>query len=418
MGLIGSMGMDLTLPGFPQMAHDFRTSASAVQLTLSSFTAGLAVGQLVFGPWSDRIGRRIPLIIGGAIGIVAGFGCWVAPNLAFLVGMRFLQAFGGSAGVVLGRVVITDVVHGDSAARLFNILTIVSTVAPVLSPVIGGLLQSTWGWRSNLLALLGLAAVSLGMILLLLPESLPPKRRGGSRTSSSSTAETMHGLARSRGFLDYGMATVCSFGSMMSFVSASSFLFETHLRLPVSSYSTTMALCALGMIALPALSARLIGRISVRWVTVAAGATQLCCSLILLVVVATNGLSYLVLVVPVILANGAAMTLMSNGMYLALNSLEGDGAKGLGSALIGALQYALTAVVSPVANLGGSPLSWILTQTLLALAAALFALHPRRHRPPALQKSPGSGNERSGITTTRRLMRTSDRRTIGRGMQG
>jgi len=131
---VAPLAIDMYLPAFPEMAVEFGTSASAVQLTLTTFLIGLALGQLVFGPLSDRFGRRPLLLVGTLVCAVFSAASALAPTVELLAASRFLQGFAGAAGIVLGRAVISDRAHGPAAAKLFGLLVVVNAVAPVVGP--------------------------------------------------------------------------------------------------------------------------------------------------------------------------------------------------------------------------------------------------------------------------------------------
>src|SRR6478736_3485831 len=158
---VAPLAIDMYLPAFPAMATEFDTSASAVQLTLTTFLIGLAAGQLVFGPLSDRYGRRRPLIASAAVCVAAGVVCALAPNLGVLVAARLVQGFAGAGGMVIGRAVIADLVTGRVAAKAFTLMLTVGGVAPVLAPFVGGLLSGVVGWRGLLWTVAGLCAAML-----------------------------------------------------------------------------------------------------------------------------------------------------------------------------------------------------------------------------------------------------------------
>ena len=170
---LAPVATDLYLPGFPELGADFGAEASAVQLTLTSFLVGLAFGQLVMGPLSDRRGRRGPLIVSASVCVAAGVVCALAPTLPVLVLARLVQGFAGAGGMVIGRAIIADVVTGRAAARAFTLMITVGGVAPVLAPLVGGLLADPIGWRGMLWTVVVLCAAMLVGVLLVIPETHP-----------------------------------------------------------------------------------------------------------------------------------------------------------------------------------------------------------------------------------------------------
>lgn len=177
MSSFGPLSIDLYLPALPQVARDLGVSAGGVDLTLTACTLGLGVGQLIVGPLSDRWGRRLPLLSGIVLFTVFSLVCAVAQTLPLLVAARFVQALGGSAGIVLARAVARDLRSGAELVRLFSLMLAVNGLAPVLAPVSGGQLLRVVSWRYSFVALAVLGALILALVWRVVPESLPPARR-------------------------------------------------------------------------------------------------------------------------------------------------------------------------------------------------------------------------------------------------
>ena len=166
---IGPLSIDMYLPGLPEITRSLDASAAAVQLTLTAVVVGLALGQLVAGPLSDRIGRRRPLVVG--LGAYAGVSllCALAPNVDALTGLRFLQGLAGGAGIVIGRAVVRDLYAGAAAARLFSSLMLVTGLAPILAPVIGAQVLKVTDWQGIFVVLAGLALAIVTLAAVALP---------------------------------------------------------------------------------------------------------------------------------------------------------------------------------------------------------------------------------------------------------
>lgn len=176
----GPLSLDLYLPGLPQLADDLGASASAAQLTLTACLLGLAVGQLLSGPWSDAVGRRRPLVIGVGAYIAASLACAFATSIEALVALRFVQGLAGAAGIALSRAVVRDLRSGPAAARLFAALLLVNGLAPVLAPVLGGQLLQSTDWRGLFVVLAAIGGAILAGTALVVPEShAAPRRRVG-----------------------------------------------------------------------------------------------------------------------------------------------------------------------------------------------------------------------------------------------
>ena len=169
----GPLAIDFYLPAFPAMALAFGTDEQHVQLTLAAYFLGLSLGQLAYGPISDRFGRRLPLLSGVALFTLASLACAYAPSLEWLIGARFVQALGGCAGMVISRAVVADKCDAVGSAKVFSQLMLVMGLAPILAPMLGGLLVNTTGWQSIFLVLTGFSAAAGLAVALGLPESKP-----------------------------------------------------------------------------------------------------------------------------------------------------------------------------------------------------------------------------------------------------
>jgi MFS transporter, DHA1 family, multidrug resistance protein len=365
---VAPLATDMYLPAFPRMAEDLGTSASAVQLTLTTFMIGLALGQLVIGPLSDQRGRRGLLILGTAVSTVAGAVCALAPDIGVLVGARFVHGFAGAAGIVLARAVVADRASGAAAAKLFGLMMMIQGIAPVAAPLLGGGLSGAIGWRGIFWVLTAISTVLLVCVLVLVPETLPRERRttGGLRA-------TVHDARRvlgNRRYLGYTGAMVFAFAGMFAYISASPFVLQNVLGLSVGWYSVAFAVNALGIAAASAVNARLVGRFT-PVALLRTGVIALVVIGVLLVVDATVlGLPTWPTLV-LLFASTASLGLVA-GNATGLATDEAAGAAGTGSAVMGALQFALGAAVSPVVGLAGesSAVPMALTMAVVALLAA------------------------------------------------
>lgn len=173
---IAPMSIDTYLPSFPVLTTALHTNPAAVQRTLSVFFIGLALGQLVYGPLSDRVGRRLPLLVGLALYTAASAGCALAGSIGQLVVWRGLQALGGCAGVVMARAVVRDVFGPREQARVLSSLMLVMGVAPILAPLAGGWLLDAAGWRAIFGVLVGFGAVAWVAVYRGLPDTEPAAR--------------------------------------------------------------------------------------------------------------------------------------------------------------------------------------------------------------------------------------------------
>lgn len=252
---IGPLATDMYIPAFPQVASDLATNAQNLQLTLTAFFLGTASGQVVAGPLSDRIGRRTPLLIGIVLCLLASLACALAPSVELLVIARVLQGIGGGFGMVLGRAVLIDMTDGPELFRIMNIMQGVGGIAPIVAPLMGGLILIVGQWREVFFVIAGMSLISLIGVIFLIPESLPPARRhsGGFRTFLHN-ARTL--LSRHL-FVAYMLVNAFSAFALMAYVSASSFVVQEMLGFDSTEYSVSFAINSAGMMAAAFLSARL-----------------------------------------------------------------------------------------------------------------------------------------------------------------
>ncbi|MET8797815.1 multidrug effflux MFS transporter [Nocardia sp. NPDC004568] len=339
--------VDMYLPAFTELAADLDTSAASVQLTLTAFLVGLAAGQLLIGPLSDRYGRRRPLVLATAITVVVTVICALAPTIWLLVAMRFVQGLTASAGLVIGRAVGADRTEGAATARIFTLFSAIGGIAPVVAPLLGGVLV-TAGWRAEFWVLSGIFALMFLGALVVVPESLPPEQRH--RAGSAGTFRTLRGIGSDRGYLGHIFAFALGFAGMMSYISASPFVIENVLGMSNRVYTIVFATNAAGMVAAGVVISRLVGRFGPAPILRIGQRVILTAATVLLVLLATGASA--VLVLPVLFVMVAATpTVMGTASALAIGRARH--AAGSASALMGALQFALGAVVSPLVGLGG-----------------------------------------------------------------
>lgn len=370
------LGTDMYLPGLVAMAGDLGATASTIQLTLTTFMAGLAIGQLLAGPISDAVGRRRMLIGSSMAFLVSSVACALAPTAGALVALRLLQGLAGGAGVVVGRAVIPDLVHGAAAARAYSLMMAINGIAPVVGPVLGGFLIPVTGWRGVFWTLALVNGVMIAASVLVVPESLPPSRR-----SSGAVRGLLPGIARVLrvpGFVPLLLAFAIGFSVMFAYISGSPFVLQDQLGLSPRTYSLVFGFNGLLIVAMSAINARLVGRIGARALLVAGLAAALLASAGLLAG-ALVGPS-LTVTLPLMAVAVASMGLiLGNATTLALDRVSDAGAGvGAASGLLGFLQFTCAAIVSPLVGLGSSAsLSMAVTMTgagVVALACALAGL--------------------------------------------
>jgi MFS transporter, DHA1 family, multidrug resistance protein len=349
--LFGPLCIDMYLPSLPRLTRDLHASASSVQFSLTTCLIGLAIGQVLIGPASDKFGRRRPLLGGLALFVVASLACSLAVSAPMLAMLRIFQGIGGSAGIVIGRAVVRDLYSGTAAARFFATLMLVTGLGPVLAPQIGaGLLELT-SWRGVFL-LLGVAGtLLLGMAAFRLPETLAPERRD-SAGGVGAALSSMRRVGTNPVFLANALAAGIGFGSIFAYVSGSSFLMEDIYHLSPSMFGFLFAVNGVGLVAAGQLSAHYVGRFGASRLLTFGLSLMAVAGVAFFLIVAT-GVAGLAGVLPclflVMCANGLSAP---NAMALAMNDFPD--AAGSASALMGVLQFGVGALVAPLVGLGGN----------------------------------------------------------------
>ncbi|MFI9384573.1 Bcr/CflA family efflux MFS transporter [Kutzneria sp. NPDC052558] len=344
---VSPLGIDMYVPGLPDLARSLGATTSAAQLSVTGFLLGLVVGQLLFGPLGDRFGRR-PLLIGGALLAAACSAvCVFAPTIEVFDAARFLAGFFGATGPVLARSVVSDRFQGAQRGRYYAVLGVVVGVAPVVAPALGGAVVAWGSWRYVFVLL---AVVSLALALSVarwVPESLPPERRtgGGVRASFAAMADLLH----NRAFAGYILMMALTSAAMFTYVSDSSFVFEQYFGTGVELYTVLFAGNAVAMLIASSVFGALSGKVSPRALLgVGLAVTAVATIAHLVVTVATGGVflaSWLCLMGAV-----AGIGLIFPAITTIAQEL-GSASAGASSALLGAAQFALGALISPLAGL-------------------------------------------------------------------
>ena len=363
---IAPLATDMYLPGLPIMAESLATSAASIQLTLTTFMAGLGIGQLIIGPISDGIGRRRLLLGAAAITTFASAACALAPTIEFLIGARLIQGLSGGAAIVLARACIADRARGDSAAKMFSIMMIIGGIAPVVAPLIGGVLLDPIGWRGIFWVLTIAGGIMVAGVITLVPETLPPERRHGGGLKA--LVANLGYVTGNRRYLGYALAFIFGFGALFSYISASPFVVQDVLGLTPSQFSMVFAVNAIGMVVAATITTRLLGRVSARTLLifgvgllVTAGTVLLCAAALF------NSTNPAALLIPLFVSVSSIGFIMGNATALAQG--EVTGAAGTGSALMGAGQFGLAAAVSPLVGIAGPD-----TAVPMAVAIPTFGL--------------------------------------------
>ena len=381
---IGPFAIDMYLPALPSIGQSLGASMSAVQASLMAFFISLGVGQIIYGPLSDMLGRKRPLYFGMTLFAVGSVGCALAPDIHTLIVLRFIQGLGASAGMVIPRAVVRDLHTGTDAARLMSLLMLVFSVSPILAPLAGSLLIEVSGWRSVFWAVTVAAVMGLALMATSLPETRPPDKRMGSSVGSALRGYGV--LLRDRHFL--GLVSIGAFGLSGFFVylANSSFVLIDHYGLTPRQYSIAFAANAASFIGVSQFTARLGVRFGlIRVVRFAVVGFSI--AMVLLFALNLAGIDRLEVILGMLFIGfGFLGLVVPTTAVLALDK-HGQIA-GTASALMGTLQFVTGATVMAVVGLfvDGSArplLAGIAGCTIVALLMARLTLGSRNQVIPA-----------------------------------
>ena len=256
---LGALSIDMFLPSLPALALAYGTDAATAQLTVTLFLAGLAPSQLVWGPLSDRYGRRRTLITGLALYAAAGLGCALAPGIRALILARVVQAFGAGSGQVISRAIVRDVYPRDQAARVLALMGTAQALNPILAPILGGVLHALFGWRSVFFVLAG-----FGALFVLAAAALAPETNVKPDTTAlqpARLAENLTTVLRDPSYVAYVLVVTFMFCGQFAFISGSSFVLIQGLGVPPAVYGFCFAAVAVGIMTGSFVTSRLAGRV-------------------------------------------------------------------------------------------------------------------------------------------------------------
>jgi MFS transporter, DHA1 family, multidrug resistance protein len=355
----GTLGMHIFVPALPAAAKDLHATPAALELTVSLYILGLAVGQLIYGPASDRFGRRPALLVGLSIFTLASIAGLFAPDTHMLVLARFFQAMGGCSGLVLARAIIRDTSEAHEAARRLALTNLLVTAGPAVAPLIGGALSTLWGWRTILMGLTALGVANFALAWRILPET----RQEALNVSASTYARDYFGLLRSRQFLGYAVGGACATTSLYAFIACAPFIFVDSLHVPSASVGLYLALLVSGLWLGSLLASRLIARFSlVRFLVVANALSVVAAASFLALVIADR--ATLAGIVATMFAFSVGVGAAAPAALVQAISVN-PRVIGTASGLYGSVQMAVGATLVMLAGLGANP--------TLASAAVLVA---------------------------------------------
>jgi DHA1 family bicyclomycin/chloramphenicol resistance-like MFS transporter len=374
---LGPFTVDLYLPAFPSVAHDFGASDAAVQLTLTATSIGFAVGQLLIGPWSDKIGRRTPLLLATALHVVASLGVALAPDIQLLAVLRVVQGIGAAGGGVVAMATIRDLFGGQPLVRMLSRMALVSGLAPILAPVIGSQLLRVTDWRGVFVALAAYGALVLAVAALLIIETLPPEHRGSG--GHTTVRQRYSALFHDRIFVGVAIIGGMIFSALFAYLSSSSFLLQDVFGLNAQQFGLVFGINSIGVVLGSQSASRIVRRVAPQWVLVIALPVMLLGS-IAIGVFAILGFGLLSVLIPlwVILTSCGFCFPIVQVLALAHHGEEA----GTAASVLGAFNFGVAGLISPIVGLlgisSGLPMAQVMVVTLvIALLSLWILVRPR-----------------------------------------
>ncbi|MFI6461750.1 multidrug effflux MFS transporter [Streptomyces sp. NPDC050528] len=365
------LSMDMYLPALPAVTRSLHAPAATVQLTLTACLAGMALGQLVVGPMSDKLGRRRPLLTGLAVYVIATALCAIAPNVESLVAFRLIQGLAGAAGIVIARAVVRDQYDGVAMARFFSTLMLVSGVAPIVAPLVGGQILRVTDWRGVFVTLTAVGILLTALVWRRLPETLAPADRHAGGTAEA--LRSMRTLLADLPFTGYMLTGGFSFAALFAYISASPFVVQEIYGATPQTFSLLFGINSVGLVAVGQINGKLlVGRVSMDKV-LGAGLAVVVLAATALLLMATGAFGKVGLV-PVaaglfVLMSAMGVTL-PNAQTLAL--MRTRHSAGSASALLGTSSFLIGAVASPLVGIAGEHTA--VPMAVVQLVAALVAV--------------------------------------------
>ncbi|MEU9322857.1 multidrug effflux MFS transporter [Streptomyces canus] len=365
------LAMDMYLPSLPEVTHALHAPAATVQLTLTACLLGMALGQLVVGPMSDRWGRRRPLLAGLVVYVVATALCAVAPTVEFLVGFRLAQGLAGAAGIVIARAVVRDLYDGVAMARFFSTLMLIGGVAPIVAPLIGGQILRVTDWRGVFVVLTVIGALLAALVWVRLPETLPSAER-----HTGGVGEALHSMRRLLAdlpFTGYLLTGGFAFAALFAYISASPFVIQEIYGASPQTFSLLFGVNSVGLVIVGQINGKvLVGRVSLdRVLGVGLLVVTAAAAALLLMATGTFGEVGLAPVAAALFVLMSAMGVtLPNAQSLAL--LRTKHSAGSASALLGTSSFLIGAIASPLVGMAGEDTA--VPMAVVQLAAALVAL--------------------------------------------
>lgn len=344
--MFGPLSIDMYLPAFGDIAASYGTESNRVELSLTSFFLGLFIGQLLYGTASDKWGRKPPLYFGLTVYILSSLACAYAPNLESLIVLRFLQAIGSCAGLVIARAMVRDLYTPQASAQVFSFLILVMGIAPILAPLAGAYVTKAFGWQAIFIIVAALAVACMAIVHIRLPET----RGFNSAVRMRRSLPIYWDVLKDRGFLRYSLAGGVAQSGLFAYITGSPLVFIEHFGLEPTHYSWLFGLNAIGIIGMAQFNAWLLRRRDARKILNKSLPVLALIAITAIVSGALNANFWWVLIVVFAYVSTLGMV-FPNAMAGAL--AEQQERAGSASAVTGSLQFLIAGMISAVVNVVG-----------------------------------------------------------------
>ena len=379
-GILGPFGTDIYLPALPSMAADLGTTENSIRLTLSVFTLGMAAGQLIFGALSDRYGRRRLMIGGGIVVALSAFAASGAQSLSALLLSCLVLGLGSAIGLVTGRAVIADKTSGTQATKYFSLLQMTVSIGPIVGPVAGALLLAVGDWRLIFVALACFAVLGTVGTLVFVPESLAPTARQSARPAK--VLGVMVSVLKHRQYLLFASTMWLGFGMLFSYISSSSFIFQTTLGVSSQVYAADFAANGIGLVSATLITSRLAHRFAAERIILFGLSIQGLSMLTLIAFAVTHSVGFWTVAICLFLLATSMGFVLGPSTSLAVAPVRF--ASGTALAMIGSFQFVSAGISSSLtAAVSSEPLTGFLIvgsiATVGATSTALVGSRLLRH---------------------------------------
>lgn len=372
-----SLSTDIYLPAMPVMANELQGN---VELTITGFLVGFCIAQLIWGPISDHLGRRIPLVIGMVLFVIGSMGCALSTDITQIVFWRVFQALGACTGPMLARAMIRDLFSRTRAAQMLSTLTIVMAIAPIVGPLLGGQMIKFASWHA-IFWLLAVIGVLMLCSLYWLPETLPPERRV--KASIRGVFETYYTLLSNRSFMRFTLSLTFYYVAAYAFITGSPFVYISWFHIDPQHYGWLFAINIVGVMSMSAVNRRLVQRYPLETLLKRAVSVATLAALALAVGTKLNLGGVITIVATVFVFFSMNGIIAATATAAALDSAPH--AAGSASALIGALQYGSGIISSLLLALfrDGTPwtMGWIIALFTLLSAGMVVRVRLPVHHP-------------------------------------